>query len=199
MRQHCSDWWVVMADLGVGSWPGRRARIAPDRVAFVQGEMSYTYAETAHRVDALAAGLHGLGVRSGDRVAYLGPNDVATFTTLFATARLGAIFVPLNTRLSGPEIAYLLTDSGAKVLVYGPESASLAAAADPRGRGVATVVRLSSSGDAVAADVGVEEVIAAGSEHAVPDIEAALATTHSSSTRAARPGGPREPCSPTRI
>jgi fatty-acyl-CoA synthase len=148
--------------------------MAPDRVAFVQGEMSYTYAETAHRVDALAAGLHGLGVRSGDRVAYLGPNDVATFTTLFATARLGAIFVPLNTRLSGPEIAYLLTDSGAKVLVYGPESASLAAAADPRGRGVATVVRLSSSGDAVAADVGVEEVIAAGSEHAVPDIEVGL-------------------------
>src|SRR6185312_5112188 len=47
----------TMTDLGLGSWPARRARITPDRVALRQGERSLTYAELAGRVDTLAAGL----------------------------------------------------------------------------------------------------------------------------------------------
>jgi fatty-acyl-CoA synthase len=109
-----------MTDLGVGSWPARSARIRPEAVAFRQGDRSVRYAEAARRVDALAAVLAGLGVRQGDRVAYLGPNDIATFEAFFATTRLGAIFVPLNTRLAPPEIGYLLADCGARVLLHDP-------------------------------------------------------------------------------
>ena len=98
-------------------------------VAFRQGDRAVDYATLAARVEALARGLSGLGVGRGDRVAYLGLNDIATFETFFACGRLGAIFVPLNYRLAAPEIAYLLGDCGATVFVYGPEHADLVTAA----------------------------------------------------------------------
>ena len=64
----------------------------------------------------------------GDRVAYLGPNHPAFVETMFATHLLGAIFVPLNFRLAAPEIAYMLDDSGATLLVHAPESADVSRA-----------------------------------------------------------------------
>jgi fatty-acyl-CoA synthase len=118
-----------MTDIGVGSWPARRARMAPDRVAFRQAERSLTYRELADRVDTLAGALAERGVGRGDRVAHLGPNDIATFETFFATTRLGAIFVPLNLRLAPPEIRELVADCEPRIVVYGGESASLAEAA----------------------------------------------------------------------
>ena len=118
-----------MGDQGIGSWPWRRARMLPDAIALRQGAASLSYGQLAQRVDALAGGLASLGVRKGDRVAYLGLNDIATFETFFATGRLGAIFVPLNTRLASAEIADLLADCGARVLVHASEAASLVAEA----------------------------------------------------------------------
>jgi fatty-acyl-CoA synthase len=117
-----------VTDLGLGSWPARRARINPDGVAFRQGERSWTYRQLADRVDAVAADLAGRGVGPGDRVAYLGPNDIATFETFFAAGRLGAVFVPLNTRLTAAEVGPLLADCAPAVLVYGPELADLVTA-----------------------------------------------------------------------
>lgn len=107
-----------MRDGGLGSWPARRARMTPDRVALVHDGRRDTYAELARRTAALAAGLRGLGVRRGDRVGYLGPNHPAYLETLFATASLGAVFVPVNTRLAAPELAFVLDDAGASVLVH---------------------------------------------------------------------------------
>ncbi len=107
-----------MTDLGLGSWPARRARISPHRTALREGDRSVSYADLAARVDRLAGGLAGLGVGPGDRVAYHGPNAIATFEALFATCRLGGIFVPLNTRLAAPEVARLLTDCAPRVLVH---------------------------------------------------------------------------------
>jgi fatty-acyl-CoA synthase len=109
-------------DLGLGSWPWRRARMTPERVALVQGERSRTYRELAERTRRLASSLAALGVGRGDRVAYLGANDLATFDTLFATGLVGGVFVPLNTRLSAAELGYMLADCGASVLVHGPDT-----------------------------------------------------------------------------
>ncbi|NKE63421.1 long-chain fatty acid--CoA ligase [Lentzea sp. PSKA42] len=117
------------ADTGLGSWPSRRARISPHRTALVQADRTLTYAGLAHRVDRLAAALTRLGVRRGDRVAYLGVNDITVFETLFATALCGAIFVPLNHRLSGVEIGYMLADCGASLLVHSADADELVAAA----------------------------------------------------------------------
>ena len=112
-----------MRNAGIGSWPARRARKTPGAVAVVQDDVRRTYGELYERVCRLAHGLRGLGVRRGDRVAYLGANHPAFLETLFATGALGAVFVPLNTRLAGPELAYCLADSGASVLIAAPDLA----------------------------------------------------------------------------
>jgi fatty-acyl-CoA synthase len=116
---------------GLGTWPARRARISPERRALADPRRALTYAELAERTARLAGALRGLGVGHGDRVAYLGVNAVEVFETFFATWLLGAIAVPLNYRLSGPEIRYMLDDSGASVLVHSADAEALVAAAQP--------------------------------------------------------------------
>ncbi|WP_328500764.1 o-succinylbenzoate--CoA ligase [Streptomyces sp. NBC_00457] len=116
-----------MRNEGLGSWPARRARKTPHRTALIHGETAFTYAELYDRTTRLAHALRARGVRRGDRIAYLGPNHPSYLETLFAAGTLGAVFVPLNTRLAGPEIAYQLADSGAKALVYGPAFQGLVA------------------------------------------------------------------------
>jgi fatty-acyl-CoA synthase len=112
---------------GVGSWISRRARRTPGRVAIVHEGRASTYLGLHERVSRLAGALRGLGVGRGDRIAYLGPNHQAYLETLFAAGTLGAVFVPLNMRLAGPELAHHLTDSGSSVLVYAPAQAAVLA------------------------------------------------------------------------
>ncbi|MDN5918480.1 MAG: long-chain fatty acid--CoA ligase [Pseudonocardia sp.] len=123
-----------MRDQGLGSWLHRRARTCADRPAWSgdgpDGER-HTYAEAAARCDRLAHGLRALGVERGDRVAYLGPNHPSFLETLFATTALGAVFVPLNFRLTAPELDHLVRDSGTRVLVVADGFAETAAALAP--------------------------------------------------------------------
>jgi fatty-acyl-CoA synthase len=135
-----------MADYGIGSWPQRRARICGSAIALRQQDHVVTYTELARRVELLAQALAGNGVRVGDRVAYLGPNDLAGLELFFAAGRLGALFVPLNTRLTAREVAYLLDDSRPAVLVFGADYSGGVVAADPVGRGVRLVVSAAGSG-----------------------------------------------------
>ncbi|GII25652.1 acyl-CoA synthetase [Planosporangium mesophilum] len=119
-----------MRNQGIGSWTARRAGKTPDRLAVVHVDREgagreWTYRQLHERVLRLAHGLRGLGVGPGDRVAYLGPNHPAILETLFAAGMIGAVFVPLNMRLAGPELAYNLSDSGTDVLVYAPEQAGV--------------------------------------------------------------------------
>lgn len=112
-----------MPDFGVGSWPHRRARIDPHRVAMRQGDAGLTYRGLADRVDALAAAMAAAGVRRGDRVAYLAANSAAGFEAFFAAGRLGAIFAPLNARLATPELTYLVHDCEPVLLIHDSEQA----------------------------------------------------------------------------
>ena len=73
------------------------------------------------QIEQLAARLHGLGVRRADRVAFLGLNQPMFLFALFASTRLGAIFVPLNVRLAGPEMAANLDDADVSVLIADAE------------------------------------------------------------------------------
>jgi fatty-acyl-CoA synthase len=75
-----------------------------------------------------AHALANLDVASGDRVAYLGPNHGNFLEVLFGAGQLGAIFVPLNARLTPDELAYILDDSGTTVLVHSPAHAAAAGA-----------------------------------------------------------------------
>src|SRR3954452_3049664 len=114
---------------GLGTWPARRARISPDRTALLDPSRSLTYAALADRTARYAGALRRLGVGPGARVAYLGVSAVEVFETFFAAWLLGAIAVPLNYRLSGPEIRYMLDDSGASVLVHSADANALVSAA----------------------------------------------------------------------
>jgi len=107
-----------MRNAGLGSWPARRAAMSPGRTAMIFEGRRTTYAELHERTSRLAAALRGAGVRRGDRVAYLGPNHPSFVETMFATWALGAIFVPLNFRLTQPELAYQLRHSGAVALIH---------------------------------------------------------------------------------
>jgi fatty-acyl-CoA synthase len=118
-----------MADDGMGGWPRRRARIRPETTALRQGGRELSYAALADRVDRLATAFAVHGVRHGDRVAYLGWNDIAAFETFFAAARCGAIFVPLNVRLAAPEISTLIKDAAPAALVHDDAHRALARSA----------------------------------------------------------------------
>jgi len=112
-----------MPDFGVGSWPYRRARIDPERLAMRQGDRELSYRVLADRVDLLAGAMHAAGLRRGDRVAYLAANSMAGFEAFFAAGRLGAIFAPLNARLTTPELSYLVGDCEPKLLIHDSEHA----------------------------------------------------------------------------
>jgi fatty-acyl-CoA synthase len=107
-----------MANQGTGSWPARRARMTPDKTAIVHDGRAYSYAELHDRATRVARRLRGFGVGHGDRVAYLGRNLPALAETLFGAGLLGAVFVPLNYRLAPPELAQLIGDCAADVLVW---------------------------------------------------------------------------------
>ncbi|GHF34962.1 MULTISPECIES: acyl-CoA synthetase [Streptomyces] len=106
-----------MQNHGIGSWPARRARRTPHRTALLHEEHATSYAELHDRSTRLAHLLRAHGIRQGDRVAFLGPNHPAFLEALFATGSLGAVFVPLNTRLAPPELRHQLQDSGSRLLL----------------------------------------------------------------------------------
>ncbi|MGY1844581.1 acyl-CoA synthetase [Modestobacter sp. SYSU DS0875] len=108
-----------MRNGGLGSWPERRLRISPDRDAiWFEGE-TVSHGQFAERVRRTAAALAALGVRRGDRVAWVSFNHPSALETLYACGQLGAIWVPVNARLTTPEAQYVLAHSGAKVVVHG--------------------------------------------------------------------------------
>jgi fatty-acyl-CoA synthase len=109
---------VPPAGVGVGSWIERRARFAPDAVALIHGDRSFTYAVLAGRIRRLANGLRHLGVARGDRVAWLGPNHPAFLESLFASGLLGAALAPVNHRLEQGEVRWILQDADPKVLIH---------------------------------------------------------------------------------
>jgi fatty-acyl-CoA synthase len=107
-----------MRNQGLGSWTARRARKTPGAVAVVYQDVRYTYAQLHERATRLAHHLRALGIRRGDRVAFIAPNHPAYLETLFAAGQLGAVFVPLNTRLAERELDHCVSDCGASVLIH---------------------------------------------------------------------------------
>jgi fatty-acyl-CoA synthase len=95
----------------------RHARTIPEQTAFGLGEVRRSYADLDERVTRLANALRERAVGHGDRVVILAYNSLEYVEAYFAAARLGAISVPINFRLVGAEIAYVLQDSGATAAI----------------------------------------------------------------------------------
>ena len=101
----------------------RSADVYRHKPAVVHGGQVLTYPQLAERVNRLASALAGVGVRKGDRVAFLVPNIPPMLEGHFGVPLAGAVLVAINTRLSPPEIAHILRHSGSKVLVVDSELA----------------------------------------------------------------------------
>lgn len=104
----------------IGSLLTKRAEICPQREAFVEFERGrrFTFGELNTRSNQVANTLVRYGIKPGDRVAVLLKNGIEFVETYFAVAKIGAVLVPINCRLVSAEIAYILQDSGTRVLCY---------------------------------------------------------------------------------
>src|SRR5258707_8527179 len=94
----------------------RARRLYPDREAVVDNDLRLTYRQFFDRCDGWSAALERLGVRQGDRVAYIAPNTHAQLESFYAVPQIGAVLVPINYRLSPEEFQYIITHSGATVV-----------------------------------------------------------------------------------
>jgi o-succinylbenzoate---CoA ligase len=108
-----------VAGLGrtVPDWLQQRAEIAPERLALVTEAERFSFGELDRRVDAASHALRELGIRPGQHVGIKAPNGAGFVVAVHALMRLGAVLVPINTRLTAPEIDWQTQDAGlAKVL-----------------------------------------------------------------------------------
>jgi fatty-acyl-CoA synthase len=95
----------------------RRARkLYPERIAVIDGDSSWTYAQFLDRCDRWSAVLQQFGIKSGDRIAYLSPNTHAQLESFYAVPQVGAVLVPLNYRLTADDFVYLISHSGSRIV-----------------------------------------------------------------------------------
>jgi long-chain acyl-CoA synthetase len=107
--QRPGDIWAMIADAATRN---------PDGEALICGERRMDWREVAQHSARIAAGFAQLGLSRGDRVAVLLGNRIEFALTMFAAAHAGLVTVLLSTRQQKPEIAYVLTDCGAKLLIH---------------------------------------------------------------------------------
>jgi fatty-acyl-CoA synthase len=87
-----------------------------DREAVVDGKVRLTYQQFFERCDRWSSALQALGIKAGDRVAYIAPNTHALLEAFYAVPQTGATLVPINYRLTGSDFAYILNHSGARIV-----------------------------------------------------------------------------------
>ena len=115
----------------IGMIPALNARRNPHRTAIVDDEGTMTFAELNDAVNAVANGLLGLGVRGGDGVAILARNHRWFLIANYASARVGARTILLNTEFSGPQIRDVSEREGARVIIYDDEYSDAVKMASP--------------------------------------------------------------------
>lgn len=93
----------------------------PNKTALVYQERRTTYSQMNRRANRLANALAAMGLGKGDRVAILLRNCPEYLEAFFGLAKLGAVVVPLNYRLAPPEVEYIVTNSGSRLLLTEPE------------------------------------------------------------------------------
>ena len=116
---------ATVPDISLDGWIAQRAQRCPLRPALTFEGSAYSYADLAEQIARLAGLLAAGGIKRGDRVGYLGFNHPMFLVTMFAASRLGAIFVPVNFRLTGPEVGFIVNDAGIHTLLAGEEHQGL--------------------------------------------------------------------------
>ncbi|MGE5703994.1 MAG: class I adenylate-forming enzyme family protein [Clostridia bacterium] len=102
--------------------------LSPDKTAVISEGISLSYRQLDQRMNRAGRLFQQYGVKKGDRVAILFPNDIRYVEIMFGLMRIGAVPLPLNIKLGKEALAYILRDSGAKVLIFQDSLAQKAAA-----------------------------------------------------------------------
>lgn len=97
----------------------------PDRDALIQEQKVLTYSQLAKEVDQVASSLHQLGLKMGDRVMVLLKNRIETVVLFWAVQKLGAVFTPINLRLSTEDIQYCVNDLETRFIIFEEASRAL--------------------------------------------------------------------------
>src|SRR4051794_21841728 len=121
-----SEAGTSMAGASMAELVRAAARRHPEAPAVVAGAQRLSWAELDAAVDRAAAGFAGHDLRPGDRVAIQLPNGLPWLRAALGALRAGLVVVPVNTAYTDPELEYVLTDSGAALLVAAEERAPLA-------------------------------------------------------------------------
>src|SRR5258705_11256811 len=111
----------------IGSMLRQRATVSPRLEAYVEPSTNVrmNYAEMNALANRCANMLTSLGIGNGDRVGLLMPNSIEFCCLFYGAAKIGAVAVPLNTRLAAPEVDFILSASGSTVVIYGEALATV--------------------------------------------------------------------------
>jgi fatty-acyl-CoA synthase len=169
----------------------RRARkLYGDREAVVDGDLRLTYAQFLDRCDRWSAALQKLGVKKGDRVAYIAPNTHEQLESFYAVPQTGAVLVPINYRLTPDDFVYITTHSGSKVLCVHPDHMEAVDSVRGQLSGVEHYVALGSAAGRKGWIEYEAAIAGAGAEFERPDIsEDDLLSLNYTSGTTARPKG----------
>jgi acyl-CoA synthetase (AMP-forming)/AMP-acid ligase II len=102
-----------------------RAKSRGDAIAFEFEGRTTTFAEFDRNTNRVANALKAEGIKPGDRIAYIGKNSDVFFELLMGAMKAGVVTAPVNWRLAGPEVAFIVEDCKAAVLFVGPEFVTL--------------------------------------------------------------------------
>jgi fatty-acyl-CoA synthase len=117
--------------INLSSFIAFHARRTPDRCALKYRGEDISYAAFDSRIGKVGGWLASRGIGPGDVVAVLMKNSAAFLELVFATSHVGAIFLPINYRLSADEVGYIVGNSGARLLIADEECAAIAAGEAP--------------------------------------------------------------------
>jgi fatty-acyl-CoA synthase len=99
----------------------RTRKLYGNREGVVDGELRLTYEDFFARCDRWSSALQAMGVKKGDRVAYIAPNTHEQLESFYAVPQTGAVLVPINYRLTADDFVYIANHSGASVLCVHPD------------------------------------------------------------------------------
>ena len=111
----------MIKSMNIAWWVQRWSELHPEKPAVVYGGETITYKELHQRADRTSCWFQSLGIEKGDRVAAMMPNGPEFLEAYLACSRLGAIFIPVNFRLAGPELDYTLRNGRPRLFIFGEQ------------------------------------------------------------------------------
>lgn len=120
----------MIKSMNIAWWVQRWAELQPEKTAIIYDDQHIGYKELAGKADKTSCWLQSIGIEKGDRVAVMLYNCPEFLDLFLACSRIGAIFVPINFRLSSKELDYFLKNSRPRLFVYGSEFTDITGALD---------------------------------------------------------------------